>query len=162
MKADFKRALSLILIFVFSLALVAFIPYNSHAEIQKHYLGSAVNTGRNNGYSGENEIGEKDPHFGWELGRFSVSGYTRRSGDKDTPVFIRTIGDEITLQFNLEQDIDRLGDNDRLVIAEDKNGSDKYFGIEKTNFGRGALIIRHTDWQNNKKMPEDAMRLLTL
>ena len=40
-----------------------------------------------------------------------------------------------------------------LSIAEGTDGYDEYFGIEKTNFGRGTLIIRHTDYQNHAGEP---------
>jgi hypothetical protein len=145
MKNNFKKIIASMLVFTF----IACSFYVSHANTQKHYLGSPVNTGKNNGYSGTNAIGEKDLHFGWELGRFYVSGHTRVMGDKDAPIFIKTLGDEVTLRFNLEQDIDNLNGDSSLTIAEHDNAFDAYFGIERTNFGRGALIIRHTDWQNS-------------
>lgn len=121
---------------------------NSHGDIVKHFLGVVVNTGTNNGFSDSNVISENDSHFGWTLGRFFVSGYTRVTGVMDEPIFIRTLGDEITLNFNLEQDIDALNRNDNLVIMKKTNAFDEHFGIERTNFGRGTLIIRHTDWRN--------------
>ena len=40
-----------------------------------------------------------------------------------------------------------------LIIYNDENGYDEYFGIGKTGFGRGTLIIRHTDYQNSKSEP---------
>ena len=126
---------------------------NSHGELVKHFLGSAVNTGTNNGFSGSNNIGERDPHFGWVLGRFFISGYTRVTGDMNEPIFIRTLGDTIRLNFNLEQDIDALNGNNNFVIAENNNAFDAHFGIERTNFERGALIIRHTDWRNYTGAP---------
>ena len=126
---------------------------NSHGEILKHFLGSAVNTGTNNGFTGSNIIGERDSHFGWELGRFFISGYTRVTGDRNAPVFIRTLGDEITLNFNLTQDIDALNGNSNLTIADLSNAFDVHFGIERTYFGRGTLIIRHTDWRNYTGAP---------
>ena len=128
------------------------------ADSPKYYIGDGkdarVNTGKDNGYSGNNEIDLKDPHYGWQLGRFSVSGYTRVSEDTDrNPVFIKTLGDTVTLWFNLAQDIEKLDGNSNLTISEDKNGYDKYFETEKTNFGHGTLIIRHTDWQNKAGEP---------
>ena len=120
----------------------------------KHYLGAAVNTGKDNGYSKINKIEANDPHFGWTLGRFFVSGYTRVSEDSDAnPVFLKTLGDKVTLWFTLEQDINKLNGDDRLVIAEDQNGFDEYFGIKATNFGRGALLVRQVDYQNLTKEP---------
>jgi LPXTG-motif cell wall-anchored protein len=46
-----------------------------------------------------------------------------------------------------------LNGNDKLSICEDTNGYDEYFGIPKTNFGKGTLIIRHTDHQNHVHEP---------
>ena len=49
----------------------------------KYSLGSKVNTGKGNGYSGSNGIEKKDPHYGWELGNFFISGYTRNTKDEN-------------------------------------------------------------------------------
>ena len=115
----------------------------------RYYLGSPVNTGWDDGYSETNKIEYKDPHFGWILGKFFVSGYTRETkDDKDNPVFLKNPADKVTLWFNLEQDMDMLNNDSTLSITEDQNGYDEYFGITKTNFGRGTLITRHTDYQN--------------
>lgn len=115
----------------------------------RYYMGQVVNTGTDNGFSGSNKIDRKDPHFGWELGRFFVSGYTRVMQDEDgNPIFLKNAGDTVTLWFNLGQDIECLNGNDNLAIVTDTNGYDEYFGITQTDFGRGALIIRHTDYQN--------------
>ena len=119
-----------------------------------HYLGSAVNTGTDNGYSATNKIGASDPHFGWTLGSFFVSGYTRVSADANgTPVFLKTVGDKVTLWFALEQDITKLNGDSALTIASDNNGFDEHFGIKPTNFEHGALIVRHADFQNAKQTP---------
>lgn len=120
----------------------------------KHYLGSVVNAGHDTGFSESNKITEDDPHFGWKLGDFYVNGYTRVTEDKnEDPVFLKTVGDTVTLWFELEQDITKLNGNEALSINGDSNGHDEYFGIEKTNMGRGTLIIRHTDYQNHADEP---------
>jgi len=130
------------------------VPMDELKDVEKYYLGSVVNTGTDNGYSGSKSIGKSDPHFGWTLGKFFVSGYTRVTADEadpdaaDIPVFLKTVGDTVTMWFSLEQDIDALNGNADLVIADDKDGYDVYFGINKTDFGRGTLIIRHTNYQN--------------
>ena len=124
-----------------------------YAEEQKYYFDSTVNTGKDNGYSKQNPLELNDPHYGWKLGSFIISGYTRVIKDEqDNLVFLKNLGDKVTLSFRLEQDIDKLNGN-KLSISEDKNGYDKYYEIEKTNFGRGALIIKHTDYQNIHKEP---------
>ena len=121
---------------------------------QFYFSADAVNTGVDNGYSKTNTIQGTDKHYGWRLGRFFVSGYTRvTENTTDNPVFIKTLGDSITLWFDLEQNIDALNGNTNLIIGEDQNGYDQYFGVQRTNFGRGTLIIRHTDYRNAKGDP---------
>jgi hypothetical protein len=158
-----KRHNKLYYIFILILAMVLSIPSNTaisaslqnydedsvDTNILRYYLGTVVNTGKDNGYSEAEPIGEKDPHYGWNLGKFFVEGYTRVSNDVDgNLVFLKNVGDVVTLWFNLEQDIDSLNGSDNLTINEDENGYDNHFGIEKTNFGRGTLIIRYTNYEN--------------
>lgn len=120
----------------------------------KYSLGSKVNTGKDNGYSGSVAIDKKDPHYGWDLGNFFVSGYTRNTKDENgNPVFLKNVGDKVALYFNLKQDIDNLNGNEALSISEDLKGYDEYFETDMTNFGRGALIIRHTNYENVQQEP---------
>jgi len=124
-------------------------------DAQRYYLGETVKTGKDNGFAGAESITSKDPHFGWSLGRFFVCGYTAVYEDENgDPIFIKTLGDRIELWFELEQDIDCLNGSDALMIAEDTNGFDEAFGIVKTNFGRGAMITQHTNYQNAKGEPQ--------
>ena len=128
----------------------------AHNEnVKTKTLGSVVNTGKDNGYSGSSALTISDPHYGWQIGEFFVSGYTRDTKDDDgTPVFLKNVGDQITLWFNLKQDIDCLNGSDILSISEDVNGYDQYFQTAKTNMGRGTLIIRYTDEKGIKHEPE--------
>lgn len=115
---------------------------------------TAVNAGTDTGFTKSDAIGVNDVHFGWRLGRFMTSGFTRVSEDaKGNPIFIKTLGDKVTLWFELEQDIAKLNNNEELLINEDNNGYDEYFGVPRTNFGRGALITRHRDYQNSMSDP---------
>lgn len=115
----------------------------------KYYIGSVVNTGKDTGYSESNMLEADDPHYGWSLGYFFVEGYTRTFTDKDNnPVFLKNVNDKVALYFKLEQDVDKLNGDTKLTISEDENGYDKIFGVPKQNFGRGTLIVRHTDYQN--------------
>lgn len=140
------------LIFAIALAL----PMAARAEDQVYYLGSTVNAGTDDGYSKDGAPTEKDPHYGWSLGRFYVTGFTniQREGNKVT--FLKTAGDDIKLKFRLDQEIDRLNGDEALTINDDSNGYDQRFGITKsdTGFGRGTLIIRQTDYQNNESAPQ--------
>lgn len=119
----------------------------------KYYLGEAVNSGLDTGYSKDDQIGKDDVHYSWELGRFLVSGYTRVSDDDGTPDFLKSVGDEVTLSFNLQQDINQLNGNADVTIDKDPNGYDQRLGVPQQDFGRGALIIRYTDYQNNRHEP---------
>lgn len=146
------------LLFSIVIAMMAISPPIAYATEEsnesKHYLGTVVNAGHDTGFSENNAISENDPHFGWKLGEFYVNGYTRVTEDKNgTPVFLKTVGDTVTLWFKLEQDITKLNGGETLSINDDANGHDEYFGIEKTDMGRGTLIIRHTDYQNHAGDP---------
>lgn len=117
-------------------------------------LGTKINTGKDNGYSGNKTITNEDPHYGWDLGTFFVNGYTTETiGDDGNLVFLKNVGDKVTLWFNLKEDINCLNGNSNLSINEDKNGYDQYFEIEKTNFKRGTLIISYTDYEDKKHDP---------
>ena len=124
---------------------------------QVYFLGTTVNTGKDNGYSGSKDINEKDPHYNWTLGRFYMKGFSRVMPNQadGTPVFLKTVGDRVALNFELYQDIDHLNGQTKMVISNDKDGYDKYFKIdkEKEGFGRGTLIIKRTSFQNDEKKP---------
>lgn len=125
------------------------------SETSMYYLGDVVNAGLDTGFSENNKIGQDDPHFGWSLGQFFVSGYTSvEQSPEGYPVFLKTAGDKVRLSFRLEQDINALNGNASLSVNEDTNGSDTAFGIPKTNFGRGTLIVRQTNYQNETMEPQ--------
>lgn len=157
-----RRLLNSFVVFL-SLCTVIFIVFISSLVAQatgtteketKYYIGSAVNAGKDTGYSETKAITKDDSHFGWTLGRFFVSGFTRVNiGTDGNPVFLKTKGDNVTLWFNLKQDITKLNGNDKLKISNDTNGFDQYFGVAKTDFGRGTVIVRHTDSQNHNAEP---------
>lgn len=114
-------------------------------------LGSKVRVKDFDSYSGEVPIDEEDPHSGWDLGNFYVSGYTADMKDKDdNVVFLKNVGDKVILWFKLQENIDCLNGNEDLSITADKKGYDQYFEQGPMNFGRGALFIRYTDRYNNK------------
>ena len=121
------------------------------ANDNKYNLGYVINTGKDNGYSGNEQIDEDDPHYGWDIGKFFIKGYTScKTEVKDNPIFLKNVGDKVTLYFNLEQDIDCLNGDEKKTIHNDANGYDQYFQTDKTGFGRGTLIIRYTDSENVK------------
>lgn len=149
-----------ILLLIASLAITLFAiplaaPAEENPETSMYYLGNAINTGLDTGFSENNEIGQDDPHFGWSLGQFFVSDYTSvEQSTEGYPVFLKTTDDKIRLSFRLEQNINALNGNPLLSINEDANGSDTAFGIPKTNFGHGTLIVRQTNYQNETMEPQ--------
>ncbi|MDO5042376.1 MAG: hypothetical protein Q4D92_02570 [Slackia sp.] len=125
----------------------------SDDRISGWYMGEAVNAGHDTGFSENNEITNEDPHFGWSLGRFYVTGYTSKTGSDDVPVFLKNTGDKVALWFELEQNIDSLNGIEGLSVSRDENGFDQRFQVGKTDFGRGTLIVRHTDYRNAASDP---------
>ena len=121
---------------------------------QTYSLGSKVRTKNFDGYFGEELIDKDDIHYGWDLGNFFVSGYTDEVKDNDgNMVFLKNVGDKVTLWFKLNQNIDKLDNDEDLSITADTEGYDQYFETPKMNFGRGVLIIRYTDYNNVKAEP---------
>lgn len=113
-----------------------------------------VNAGKDTGYSETEQLTGKDVHYGWSIGTFTVNGYTQTQEDEEgNTVFLKNVGDQITLWFTLNQDINKLNGKDSLVINDDKNGYDLNFQTEKTDMGRGTLIIQYTDSENSKHDP---------
>lgn len=107
---------------------------------------------KDSGYGVEEPMKDNDPHLGWNLGTFYVNGYTRDIDDNGTTVFLKNLGDRVTLWYKLEQDIDCLDGKDNLSISGDDKGFDQAFkNIPKTDFKRGALFIRYKDRYNKEK-----------
>ena len=118
-------------------------------------LGEVVNAGKDTGFANKDALVSKDPHYGWTIGTFFVNGYTRETKDdvSGKPIFLKNVGDKVTLWFNLKQDINKLNGNSNLKISDDKNGYDQYFQMDKTNMRHGTLIIRYTDYEGVKHDP---------
>ena len=130
---------------------------NDLSQDNAYYLGE-VQVKADAGYGKNKELKNSDVHYGWELGQFCISGFTRTTKDENgNPVFLKTVGDKVQLTFALKQNIQGLNDDESLVIAEDTNGYDEYFGItknERTNFGEGTLLVKYTDYQNKTSFVE--------
>lgn len=122
---------------------------------ERYSLGNTVLVSDYASYSGAKEIGMGDLHYGWDLGNFFVSGFTAHTNDeaKDEVVFLKNAGDVVTLWFNLTQNISALNNDSSLTITADSDGHDQYFQTPMTNFGKGMLIIRYTDYENVRHEP---------
>ena len=126
----------------------------SEGATTQYRLGKVCNAGLDDGYTKADEIRQSDPHFGWELGSFYLSDFTRViTADDGSTVFLKNPGDEVWLNFDLVQNIDQVNDNERLFVCDDTNGYDERMAVPKTDFGRGALIIRRTDYENRVQDP---------
>lgn len=145
------KSLSTLLIIALTVSLLSF---SIAADENTWKLGTKVKTGKDNGYSGQEEIDKDDPHYGWDLGQFYVSGFTQHTTDsEENAVFLKNVGDKVQLNFQLLQNIDSLNNDSNLTIYADTNGYDKYFSTQQYNECRGLLIIRKTDYQNTKAEP---------
>lgn len=127
---------------------------NTGASNKTYNLGAKVRVADFDSYSGEEIITKDDAHYGWDLGNFFVSGYTDEvKGSDGNMVFLKNVGDKVTLWFRLNQDINKLNGNEKLSITADGTGSDQYFETPTMDFGRGTLIIRYIDHNNVKAEP---------
>lgn len=143
----------LIIVIILNACFSQWVFANAENE-NKYYLGEVVNAGKDTGYAKVDKITEKDPHYNWKIGEFFVSGFTtHKEGENGNDIFLKNVGDKVTLWFCLKQDINKLNDNEKYSISSDKDGYDEYFGIEKTDFGKGTLIIRHKNYENHWSDP---------
>ena len=144
--------------------------YKKYAEVYSFYAGykksdtevvgkefnyrdqDYVKSTDKNNYVGSGSIGSKDPHYGWNLGTFCLSGYTD-TGDK-SDIYLKTVGNKIKLSLKLEQDIKKLNGNSELIIKNDKDGSDGTFQTAKHNMRHGELIIKYTDEKGQSRITE--------
>lgn len=127
---------------------------NSIDSGQTYNLGEKARVKKFDSFSGEEAIDAKDIHYGWDLGNFLVSGFTQKTTDESgNPVFLKNVGDKVTLGFRLKQNINALNGDEKLKITSIKKASDRDFETETTNFGCGALIVQYTNYTNEKTKP---------
>ncbi len=142
--------------------------YKKHAEVYEFYAYTGeleepkntyvicdkyVRAAEFDGYYGSEPMKSDDPHSGWELGHFIVSGHTdKRKEETDQPVFLKNPDDKVTLWFHLNQNIDMITGNDALKVTADEKAWDKELQIPgrdgRIDFGRGALFIIYRDHNN--------------
>lgn len=151
-KYEYKKCVQVYNFYVYDKTAEAFAV---NANTLKYSLGSKARTDKFDGYYGEKEITNSDPHYGWDLGQFFISGHTDTVTDQNgNAVILKNVGDQIALWFNLQQDINCLNNSSALTIIADQEGSDQYFETPITNFGHGALIIRKTNYENLSSTPQ--------
>lgn len=152
MESNYKVLSILLLVSVFLSLYPVFVSAESTPKENVCYYEDVFNAGKDTGYSEKNIIKKDDPHFGWKLGRFRVEGYSKKTDENGTPVFLKNVGDEVTVWFELQQNINKLNGNELMSISNDKNGYDEYFGVEKSDFGCGMLIVKKTDYRNHSEI----------
>lgn len=144
----FKAFSGVSLVLSFGLALNSPIASAQDAEFVVG-KNSLVNTGKDNGFSERRPIDKDDPHWGWDMGDFRVSGFTRATEDNHgTPLLLKNVGDTVTLWFELGQDTEKLNGIENLSVSTDKNGWDQEFEVAQQDFGRGMLIVNQTNHMN--------------
>ncbi|MCQ2548567.1 MAG: hypothetical protein MJ134_00870 [Lachnospiraceae bacterium] len=98
---------------------------SNHSSTPRKELGEREEMKKDTGFSERVTIGNSDPHYGWNLGTFSINGYTREVvGNDGNSMFLKNAGDKVTLWFKLSKDIENLDGSGKYVIEEDKNGYD--------------------------------------
>lgn len=140
-----------------------FLVSNEHIDdpgntMHRYELGEKYRVKTASGYVGKQEITSSDPHYGWDIGTFFVSGFTERIVDESSDildvVFLKNVGDKVTLGFNLNYDINALNGNSKLSVVSESGASDQEFQTTPTDFKKGALIIRYRDYTNKKSEPQ--------
>lgn len=144
-----KRTLICLLMALVSVVTSVKIPGGIAESMESGYrlTHTLVETGRDNGFSKENQVEKSNPHYGWNIGNFSVSGFVAKEvAPFGVPIFYVRKGDiNFKLIFELNYPLDKLGNKETLSVNEDTNGYDTSFEIEKQDFGYGALFIRRRD-----------------
>lgn len=144
------------------LVLLPALAFADDTRKSEYLMDDVFNAGLDTGYNETKERTSEDPHFGWELGQFIVSGFSGIAEDPDgNPVFLKNDDDKVKLSFELFQNIDVLNGNENLSINNDTNGRDVHFGISETDFGRGMLVIRATDYRNKTTEPYKQLNYLS-
>ena len=175
-----KKTICVIILLVIVMTSLFVVNVSADSSEQITYFGTVVPCEKDNGYvpklesnESEKELWKKlafggvlslvfnqdDPHNGWSLGSFYVSGYSGvtksdiNSYEDTVPVYLKNAGDTISFGFKLDQDINKLNDNEKLSISDDRKVvqdcwvQDPYF---KGDLGRGMLMIVHTNYKGEQ------------
>lgn len=106
----------------------------------------------NASFASNETLREKDPHFGWDMGTFVINNYTSETVDNDgKPVFLKNVGDNICLWYTLQQDINSLNGNNKITVTNAES-ADQEMEVERTDMGKGALFISHTDSEGHRNI----------
>ena len=107
-------------------------------------------------YTGKKDDGYKEkqdflPGTPSAIGYFYIKGFEDvDNSDPNEPIFLKNTGNIVEFKFNLDQNLERLNNDEAFSINEDDDGFDAYFNTKKGNVGKGLLVIRKTDSNNEK------------
>ena len=127
-------------LFLFVMLLVPIL--NVETEEKTIYDGSNVQKTDNN-YDNAEQVKVGDRQQGWTLGDFIVSDYSSHLSDSSgNDIFLKKIGDKITLSFDLQQNIKKLNNNDNFQIASIKNANLVNPTLKGKINGLGTLVVQ--------------------
>lgn len=115
---------------------------------------NVLHTKTDSGFTNGKPREKGDPHYGWKLGDFYVTGFTKVETDSDgTPIFLKNAGDTITLSFDLLENKNSLNGNEDIILHYDTKAYDEYFQTDVYQHSMGLLVIRETNYKNEIMEP---------
>ena len=106
-------------------------------QVNENVLGadSLVRTKKIKGYQGKKKITGVDPHYGWTMGNFYVGGFSDILSKDGEQVILKDTGDQVSLWFDLKQNIDKCNNDDRITVVDDTEGRDDGFECQGAGAG---------------------------
>ena len=75
---------------------------NKTISANSYTFSDRVHAGDDDGYNKHNPITSGDPHYGWNIGSFVISGFTGKTEENGIPVFIKNAGHDDKPGDNIE------------------------------------------------------------
>ncbi|MBR1432203.1 hypothetical protein [Ruminococcus sp.] len=129
---------------------------NIDTDVETFSIGEKQAVVADNGYYKNISLDSDDPHLGWDIGSFTIGGFTSHTKNNNgEDVFLKNVGDKVRLWFNMTEgiNINKLNNDSKQYINNDTNGYDQTLNVPMQNFKHGALIIRFTDYKGQKHDP---------
>ena len=148
-----KRSISLLLaaIILFTCMSKTIIGAAESSEERYYIKTTTFDAGLDEGYAPRKPIKKDNPHYGWDIGRFYLTGFRSYTVIDGVPVFYKYIEQSMYLHFQIEKDIERLDTKGLLSISDIYFGYDADFGIPYGSFKRGALFVQRTAHHTGEK-----------
>lgn len=153
-----KKILSLIISFI--LLFTSTLCANAGANLKvknngnKFIYKNFYRTPDEGGFNKKISMNTNSYHLGWELGQFVLDGYTQKIKGKDgIYTFEKNAGDNISLYFDLFENINKLNGNKKLIIDKLDQDTDIDYNLKESNYGKGLLIIKKKDLNTSCSEP---------